>query len=393
MTDEYFDEPDTQARELITKARTSIVMRMPFFAALALRLYYKQQPKETVPTAAVDGINFFYNADFVKSLNQRQLMFLVTHEAMHCALSHMSRRQERDPEKWNIACDHVINILIDDYNNDAHMRSVMEYPPGILMDRQYTGLSAEEVYARLPEPTDEEKEAGAWGAVLEAPSTNDTDNNPNQVTAGELDQQWQIATRTAVESARMQGNLPGSLEETLGEALKPKVNWQEKLRRFMTSHDKSGFSWSRVNKRYLPTILPSRWSRAVGKVVVAIDTSCSVSSEELRQFEGEVNHILSESKPKEVTVIFCDTSIKRIDTYKPTDLPVKLKVKGRGGTAFEPVFDYVAEKNMDIECLMYMTDLGANTNFPPPRYPVMWINTYRGAHTPAWGEKVDLILN
>lgn len=386
-------EPDVEARDLLGKAKTDMVIYMPFFASLALRLYYKQSSE--IDTAGVDGISFFYNPDFIKGLSHKQRLFLMIHESLHCALSHMTRCQERDKKKFNAACDYVINLMIEDYNKDNHMRSLTEPPSKILLDEKYRGLSAEEVYPLLDDLTGDQQEAGAWGAVMPAPDSSDKANNPNGVTPGELEQGWTVATKQAVKAAKMAGNMPGGLAEHLDDALAPKVRWQEKLRRFMSSHDRSGFSWSKVNKRYLSMgyTLPSRWSSAVGEIVVAIDTSCSVSMEELSQFQSEINQILTESKPKLVTVIDCDTQINKVSKYTAQDLPLSLEVVGRGGTSFPPVFNYVKEHNMEIECLIYMTDLGASTDFEKPPYPVMWINTDKHAHTPEWGEKVDLILN
>lgn len=386
-------EPDTEAKEKLSQARSDMVLNMPFFASLALRLYYKQSTD--LPTAGVDGINFFYNPEFVKGLNHKKLLFLMMHESMHCALSHMTRCQERNPEKFNIAADYVINLIIHKYNQNDEMGTLVEFPPSILLDQKYDGFSAEEVYAQLPEPTEQQKEAGAWGAVLPAPGEGDADNNPNGLTPQEIDQDWQIATKQAVRAAKAQGKLPGGLGELLDDILTPKVPWQDKLRRFMTSHDKSGFSWSRPNRRYVSQgiFLPARWAQAIGEIVIAIDTSASVSTPELDQFQGELNAIVSEMKPKKVTVIDCDTQINQVTVYTKDDLPIRMEVKGRGGTYFEPPFKYVFDNGIEPECLLYFTDLGASSDFPPPPYPVMWINTDPGMTHPKWGEVIDLVLN
>lgn len=386
-------EPDKEAKEKLSRARSDMVLNMPFFASLALRLYYKQSDK--LETAGVDGINFFYNVKFVKELTHKQLLFLMMHESMHCALSHMTRCQERNPEKFNIACDYVINLIINKYNISDEMGTLVEFPPGILLDEKYDGLSSEEVYAILPPPTESDILAGMWGAILPAPDVGDTDNNPTGLTPQELDQNWQVATKQAIRAAKAQGKLPGGLGELLDEILAPKVNWQDKLLRFMTSHDKSGFSWTKVNRRFAHSglILPARWSRAVGEIAIAVDTSASVSNEELNQFQGEINAILRDMAPKKIYVIECDTQVNKVTTYTKENLPLKMEVIGRGGTYFHPPFEHVLEKGYDIECLIYFTDLGGSFDFAPPPYPVMWINTDPNMSHPSWGEVVDLVLN
>ena len=74
-----------------------------FFATLALRL--KPEPSWEVDTIATDGVVLRYNPWFVTDLAPDELVGVVAHEVMHCALAHPSRRGARDPTRWNIACD------------------------------------------------------------------------------------------------------------------------------------------------------------------------------------------------------------------------------------------------------------------------------------------------
>jgi len=70
-----------------------------------------------------------------------------------------------------------------------------------------------------------------------------------------------------------------------------------------------------------------------------------------------------------------------------------LNVKGRGGTRFEPVFDYVRDNGIEPECLLYFTDLFP-CDTPDPDwadYPVLWVapEGARGSD-PSFGTVVEL---
>ena len=58
----------------------------------------------------------------------------------------------------------------------------------------------------------------------------------------------------------------------------------------------------------------------MGDVVVAVDTSGSVSTAELQQFLGELNNITDDHKPRSVTVITCDADIKSVVRYEQGDI-------------------------------------------------------------------------
>jgi len=271
-------------------------------------------------------------------------------------------------------------------------------PPDSPCDMQYKNMTAEAIYNKLEDDGDDEgdNEGTNYSGVSDAPvdgkpGKNDPSDGRGKTTEmsdKEMQDDWEISTLQAAKAAKMQGNMPGNLEELLMETLAPKVPWKEVLRRFMTSTDKSDYSWARGNRRYLHMglYLPSAYSDAVGDVVIAIDTSASVSQAELTQFQGEINAILEDSPPTTLHVIQCDTRVVATETFGPEDLPLKLNIKGRGGTEFKPVFDKVDELGIQPECLIYLTDLYADSDFTPPPYPTLWMGTSRNGPVPSFGE-------
>ncbi len=98
---------NTPAAERIRKSRTALLLDHPFFGSLLFRL--KSEECSSIPTMATNGVVLRYNPAFVDTLNAATLAGVLTHEVMHPALQHHTRRSKRDPVRWNEACDYAIN--------------------------------------------------------------------------------------------------------------------------------------------------------------------------------------------------------------------------------------------------------------------------------------------
>lgn len=80
--------------------------------------FYERKNDKNLRTAGVNftekGANHFYNPDFLNSLNQKAINFLMIHETFHLLFNHPRRARNGgfDPELSNIAMDMIINQLI-----------------------------------------------------------------------------------------------------------------------------------------------------------------------------------------------------------------------------------------------------------------------------------------
>lgn len=132
--------------------------RYRFFAELAykLKIIYTRHPE--IPTAAVDGTHLFINPDFFAPLTEKQIVFILCHEVLHCALLHFSRMEGRDPRKWNVAGDYEINLMLAD--DGIISRSEIENELKGLIDGKYKGMNAEQIYddAGLNQPPKPEQQ-------------------------------------------------------------------------------------------------------------------------------------------------------------------------------------------------------------------------------------------
>jgi predicted metal-dependent peptidase len=106
------------------------------------------------------------------------------------------------------------------------------------------------------------------------------------------------------------------------------------------------------------------------KMLVAIDTSGSVSNDELTEFMNEIHHL--HKAGVDITIIQCDTKINSIEDYKGK---FELKVSGRGGTSFDPVLEYY-QQHREYTSLIYFTDGECNTRLKPNK-DILWVLSER----------------
>ena len=125
-------------------------------------------------------------------------------------------------------------------------------------------------------------------------------------------------------------------------------------------------------------------------MIAAIDTSGSISDDELREFVSELDALKGQVRAR-VTLLACDYNIADNSPweYEPWDtMELPQDVEGGGGTDFRPVFDWVEKENRGPNLLVYFTD--AEGDFPKlaPDYPVIWL--VKGKGNVPWGERVQL---
>ena len=393
---------------VVSAARSRLVLSKDatsaFFAALALRL--EASPAWDVRTLATDGERLLFNPAYALALSEKEMVGVVAHEVMHCALGHHSRRGAREPERWNIACDLAINPVL--------LAAGFALPQGRLLpgEREFAGwpegLSAEEYYARLPDAGEQSSDQSGGGENTESPgegggagagspedpggcgSVRDAgDGSPAVQQASEA--RWQVAVAQAarIAEARGQGNLPGCLARVVEEVLRPAVPWREVLREFLTRTARNDYRWNRPNRRFVSRrlYLPSLAGESLGEVVVAVDTSGSIGQAELDRFAAEVQGIL-DAYDVHLTVLYHDTDVAEAEEWSPADGPIKLRPLGGGGTSHRCVFKWLEDHSVDPTCVVCLTDL--YTSFPPllPPYPVLWAVVGDCRTRPPFGQRL-----
>lgn len=428
----------------LAAARTRLILDKPFLGALVMHLPLKPADPGWCATTATDARSLYYNPAYIARLTLEETQFVLAHEAMHCALSHFYRREHRQKKRWDVACDYAVNMILD----EERMRA----PQGALMEAKYRGLTAEEIYPLLHEEPPEKTldqhlfdqtlqsadhpqgekdagdlqkgEAGGLGQGGEAkpesvpenggsgrmpPTAHDEETKPepaHEDTApvqnvpppalmhpDKLDEQWKSRLAAAAQAAQQAGKLSASLRRLVDELLAPQLSWRALLARYMMQAARDDYSFQRISRRSggLPgeAMLPRLYSQGV-KVVLALDTSGSVTREELQDFLTEVDALKAQVRA-EVILHACDDKLAeggpwRFDSWQPLTLPDALH--GGGGTDFRPVFDWIERERIQPDLLVWFTD--AEGRFPAcePAYPVLWL--VKGKAAVPFGVRIQL---
>jgi predicted metal-dependent peptidase len=427
----------------LERAKFRLFMRHPFFAVLVSSLEI-----ETIDTGtcATDGKRLWVNPDFLQQVilqdGPEAGAFALAHEAMHAALRHPARRRGRDPEVWNAAADYATNAIL--------VAGGMTPPTGKfapLVNRKYENMTAEQIYAslmrrpprRTPAPAGGQGEgfpgpgggegnqggqekgtkggrsAGSSGTITTVPvgpgagGKGSADGSMPQVeqqpwgdhelwsraphdpaTEAEAETIWQGRIAEAARAAKMAGKLPADLERLIEEYLRPRIDWRAALANFVVPA-RSDYGL-RPDRRLWPDVyVPDLDSEAIHDLVVAIDTSGSISQQELDMFLAELRGILTSYPEVRVHVAVCDAKVHNFITvnFQEGELLPEVKLRGGGGTDFRPVFTEIRRRGLRPCGLVFLTDGYGAYPDRPPAYPVLWVLAPEH-EDPPWGSKAVL---
>lgn len=385
----------------LQKAKAGLILDQPFWGALAIRTPLVED--QTCKTAWTNGLVIGYNPTFIEALSLDETKGLLAHEVMHIVELHNVRRQDRDPKKWNVACDHAINPIL--------IAAGFTLPKGALSGYTLDDY-AELIYKKLPDdPGQGQGKGQGQGSGQGQPGQGDPmagqgqqDNDPGNCgevrdlpgkdgkPASEAEKaaaaaQVKVAIKQAATIAKSWGKLPGGVERIVEEALESYVPWQEVLRRFYDQTTCNDYTWMRPNRRYAASgvYLPSLYSQDIKEAAVFIDTSGSIDQDWLNQMAAEMTAIMREVRIPKITVIYCDSHVAGIEEFTP-DEEITLHPAGGGGTSFVPPFEKVEELMLDISCAVYLTDGDCNEFPQEPEYPTLWGIFGRQQFDPPFGE-------
>jgi predicted metal-dependent peptidase len=196
---------------------------------------------------------------------------------------------------------------------------------------------------------------------------------------------------------KLRGTMRGLMEGEFKKAGGGEVPWRTLLSRFFTGLRRDNYRLMPPNKKHIwnGLYLPSIGSPGPSHIVVAIDTSGSMSDRELGLILAELDKLRSATECR-LTLIQCDADIQKVeefDEYSATNFD-RMRMYGRGGTRFEPVFDWIKEKSRQgvftFDTLIYLTDGFGSFPQTPPSYPVLWIMTPHCIQQVPFGEVIRM---
>lgn len=362
--------------ERMVVARIGMLMKLPFWGNLVTRLRLVEV--DDIPTAATDGRRILYNANFVNSLTDRNLIFLMTHELLHVVFDHLPRWGSRDKMLANIAADFVVNqVLVDnkvgDHIGNHITKSILASKDseaikaiGTLYDARYRGWTFEQVYDDLQDIADTIKEKCGSNYIGidehidgegEGEGTKATTISAEEMQA--IRDEWREAVLNAAQSSGA-GSVPGEIQRLIGELTEPKMDWRQLLTQTIESQIKSDTTFIRPGRRSFSSdfIFPSRTKDPCVNVTLGLDMSGSIGPVEIREFFSEVIGIVAQYASFNIDIFCWDTKVYNFQSFTEDNVHdiMEYQPMGGGGTDLTHVFEYFVENDIQPKQLCIFTD-------------------------------------
>ena len=389
----------------ISRCIIKMLINEPFYAHFLSGIVRKVT--DEVPTAAV-GLNetkvtLYVNENFfLKELSTfSSRVAVIKHETLHLLFKHLFRLdlKKYDSKLFNISADLVVNQFIGKWKLPENAVTLSSFPELELAKDE----SVEWYYKKildLKKKVDKNKReksdtknnnsnnsfpdqsARALEEILSSGTHSDhskwgfsEDSLKSEHAETELDR---LIVQTKERLSSDQYNLlPIEIKNLINliiEKRNPKINWKRALKIFSSSsrRTKVKFTTKRISKRY--GTRPGLKIQRNQKIAVAIDTSGSISEDELVIFFNEIHSMWRYGA--EIEVIECDSKVR--ETYNYNGNFPKF-INGRGWTDFNPVFEYInRDRNNMYDGCIYLTDGEAREPETRPKCKVFWVVTADG---------------
>jgi predicted metal-dependent peptidase len=423
-------ELTSQERDAWMKVRTVLAWNTPSFSHIFYSMLNNANSEhialftEGVPVAATDGANLIINPRTFFKYKLMEHVFVVAHEILECVFQHprlyagfAKAGFVKYADGAKLPFDHMTMNMAGDYHiNDILVTSgVGKFNPDWLHDRSLgtKDESVVDIYRKLYN-RQKNREAGGGGGgqdgsgkpfdqVLPPGVTSQSKQGVEQA-QGQAKHKWEAAIASAAHLAREQaknanrnqGLMALGLARTLDKINEPVVTWEDKFHAFFTRKVGSGsYDWRHPDRRFITRdiYVPRRATFQAGDIVVACDTSGSMSETEISMCFAEIAGILEQINPRRLFVLWCDAYVHRVDELEGIDDLYTAKKKGApggGGTNFVPVFEWIKENCWNQpDALVFFTDGYGTFPSEKPHYPVFWGNITPKREYP-FGDVIDI---
>lgn len=110
----------------ISRIKSNLLRDMPFYGILLS--YFKFSLDDSIDSVCTDGERIFFNPKFLALIDDDSLRFILLHEALHMALGHHGRRNEYDPDIFDLSSDIVVNSNIFHSFSDDEIKITISVP-------------------------------------------------------------------------------------------------------------------------------------------------------------------------------------------------------------------------------------------------------------------------
>lgn len=384
--------------ERLMKIRVSIARNERFVALAGLLMVGDCKIVDDMPTAETNGRDVYIGRQFMDTLDDKTLRFVVLHEYYHILFMHMitwKKLWDEDAELANIAADMVINIMLDKQAGSRADNWLKVWPHAHL-DYQYDGLDTGEIYRRLKQGgagRATRSASGGMGQPMDAHRPAAGQDAP-QIDPGQLTPAEAAAVSKAVDSALRQGavvagKIGAKVDRSVQDLLEVVVDYREVLRDFLRSYTVGDdlSTWRRPSRRgmALDVMMPSRYSESVRRITIGVDTSGSIGQAELRRALSEVVGACEAIRPDIVDIIYWDAEVAAHEIYEGDavyTLAQSTKPKGGGGTDPTAMQRYMETKDIKPDCIIQFTDGFVGGQWGQWGAPVLWCISTKGITAP-----------
>jgi predicted metal-dependent peptidase len=339
----------------------NLLIDEPFYGLFLLGL--NKRFDNTIETAAVgiDGINpvLLINRDFWYGLSDEMKKGVIKHECNHILLQHLTTNwdylKQADSVTFNKAADCECNSYIPVLQTDPYCypsRFGLENAKGTLYyfekitDDKNSGQNNDNSSENEPQILDDHSK---WETASDA---------QRQL----VQQQIDAHTKNVAEQVQKScGSIPGQFKEYIDGLfkVKPRIfDWKKYFRRYLGSVIDIELKKSRKKESVrFPDCAGIRHKRK-SQILVVVDTSGSISKNDLCDFFSEVHHIHKAGAI--IDIIEIDTKIQRQYRYNGK---WDMQASGRGGTILKEAVEYYNAHRRDYSSCVFFTDGYCDVNF------------------------------
>lgn len=410
-------------------SRMRILYNHGFYGLLLMHMIYAVS--EEIETACTDGVRITFGIDFLDSLSDSELDFVMMHEILHVVLQHCFRGNVEDPEAYNIAADIVVNsnimlengmkassITLSKYGTSMHVA------PDGKEGHEYT---AEQVYVMLPKNLNKKGNNKSHGSA-DGRAKKGNNKSPGSAVGrakkeiskeqhqpvrvwddhsrwGKYEEDdtlrdvWLKRFEDAAEAIEIRdpsnarGLLPAFAERILKELKKSQTDWRTILNDFV-QEEVVDYSFAPPDRRFddSPFFLPDFNGKEdrVEDILFMIDTSGSMSDDMIAAAYSEVKGAIDQFNGKlKGWLGFFDAAIIKPQPFSDENEFKIIKPAGGGGTDFQIIFEYVFHHMSDKLPASIIILSDGDAPFPQEKLaggiPVLWLLNNEEVNPP-WGK-------
>ena len=366
----------------ISRLKINLVRKRPFYGVILMKLNDMKE-SNTTNIMSTDGENIYYNKKYMEQLNEAERNFYLLHQLYHCIFMHPSRMINKDIKIANIAADFLVNYYIDMEKNEFKKAGIIiNIPKDAYMiknenDRKSLDkLSFEQLYEIIYNKQKSKIQASLHKNHISKENNSTLSIYGNNINLNKINNDLilpQSAEKTSsnmrriiqesiitnkMYGSKMIEDIPGSFLRRVTELIGTRVPWYKYLKRYLSNilQDDTSFDTPDKNHIYRRLILPGPYEdeNKIEDIIFLIDTSGSISEEDLNNFLYQAYNVCKDFEAQGVAIFF-DSIVQ--DVFKINKKNInKLPIYGGEGTDVNVALEYIKNEKLKYSCILVLTD-------------------------------------